>query len=290
MSAGEQSAAGGSHSEPAGEVPDELRKELQELGLSPYEARLLLGMLKLGPANTYQLAQASNVPRTSTYPVLKGLSSKGLAYRLHSEGPAVWACVSRDEILEQLEQAEHERLRQFQERSERVRAMLAEFVPEDEAAEVEPAVRLLYHAAQRREVYQRLARQTHTEALFFVRAIDPGEPEGLDPVIAELAGRGVETRVLFAAGAERESSASPSIAAMHACREAGGYARAVDELPMDLAVFDRQAALVTLDAPAADEAALSTVALIEHPGFCEVLAEGFKHRWVGGAGCPCHDH
>ncbi|PSO52865.1 MAG: hypothetical protein BRC31_03830 [Actinobacteria bacterium QS_5_72_10] len=109
-------------------MSEELRREFQELGLSPYEARLLLAMVQVGPATTLELAQASGVPRTSTYPVLRGLSEKQLAYRLPSDGPAVYACLGRDEIFARLDALEQERLRQHRQRSQRVRLMLDEAV------------------------------------------------------------------------------------------------------------------------------------------------------------------
>lgn len=270
---------------PVEAVPEELRREFEDLGLSPYEARLLLAMLALGQANTLQLAQASGVPRTSIYPVLEGLAAKRLAHRLPADGPAVWAAKGRDEILEQLDAAEQERLRQYRARTERVRSLLAEAFP-DEAPVLEPPVRLLYTPAEQRKAYERLAAQTEAEALLFIRRPAPSDAHTLDPVIADLAAR-VETRVVYESEPAGGSGASPSIAAMQAVRAAGGYARVAEDLPVGLAVFDRQAVLVTFNGTAPGDA--PTVALIEDAGMATALAESFKYRWAGGAPCSCHD-
>lgn len=296
-----QSAGAGPRIDPEAvpPLPEELRREFQDLGLSPYEARLLLAMLQLGPANTLQLAQASGVPRTSTYPVLEGLGEKQLAYRIPGEGPAVWACVSREEILSRLDAIEQERLRQHRARSRRVRVMLDDAIPDDPPV-ARPALRLLHTPAEQHETYQRLAAATRHEALLAThlpptRTIfgqangDDEDGQGdLDPVIADLAGR-LETRVLFPTGQESTASASPTIAAMHACRDAGGLARTVPEVPLELAIFDRQAVLLTLS-PATRAGGAATVALIEHPGVADVLTDAFKYRWFGGAPCGCPDH
>jgi hypothetical protein len=262
-------------------MSEELRREFQELGLSPYEARLLLAMLQVGPATTLELAQASGVPRTSTYPVLRGLSEKQLAYRLPSDGPAVYACLGRDEIFARLDALEQERLRQHRQRSQRVRLMLDEAVPQ-QPVKSGPPVRLLATTAEQRDTYQRLAEQTHSEALI-AASLPNGNGDQLDGVLANLAGR-VETRVLYEA--DQGGGASPAIAAMHACREAGAYARTVDELAVEMAIFDRQAALLTLDR----SADTPTVALIEHAGTAEALTDAFKYRWGGGAPCACPNH
>lgn len=262
-------------------VPDGLRRELQDLGLTPYEARVLLAMLQLGPATTMQVAHLSGVPRTSTYPVLRGLSAKQLAHRVPGKGPAIWACVSRDKILERLDAAEQERLRQHRARGERVRTMLAEALPED-SPPAQPPVRLLYTAAEKRATYQRLASGAQAEALLFIRP--PFAPKGddLDPVVADLAAR-VQTRVLYEAEPDGGSDPSPALAAMQACRDAGGHACVVDELPMGLAVFDRKVALVTLDGPNPAHVDFPMVAMIEHAGFAAVLTQGFQYHWTEGA-------
>lgn len=263
-------------------VPEELRRELQDLGLSPYEARLLLAMLQLGPATTLDLAKASGVPRTSTYPVLRGLSEKQLAHRLPGDGPAVYACVGREEIFARLDALEQERLRQHRQRSQRVRALLDETIPQ-QAAAAHPTVRLLSTTAEQQQAYRRLAADTEHEALIAARL--RADADGLDAVLADLAGR-VETRVLYQA--DQGGGASPAIAAMHACQDAGAFARTVDQVPLEVAIFDRKAVLATLERPAGG--GTPTVALIEHAGVAEALTDGFKYRWGGGAPCACDDH
>lgn len=261
-----------------------LGRELQDLGLSPYEARLLLAMLQLGPATTLELAKASGVPRTSTYPVLKGLAEKQLAHRLPGDGPAVYGCVGREEIFARLDALEQERLRQHRQRSQRARAMLDELIPQHAAA-AHPTVRLLSTTAEHQQAYRRLAANTEAEALIATRLPADDDGGALDPVLADLAGR-VETRVLYQA--DQGGGASPAIAAMHACQDAGAFARTVDQVPVELAIFDRKAVLLTLERPAGG--GTPTVALIEHAGVAEALTDGFKYRWGGGAPCACDDH
>jgi len=77
-----------------------IQREFEELGLSPYQAGVLLALMRLGSANSLQLARASAVPRTSTYQVLEELGLKGLAVRIPGDGPAVWASPGREEVFQ----------------------------------------------------------------------------------------------------------------------------------------------------------------------------------------------
>ena len=110
-------------------VPDSLRRELQELGLRPYEARVLLALLRAGSANSAQLAELSGVPRTSTYQVMEALTEQGLAERVPTHGPAVWTCQGWEAVVDVLDAAEEERLRQHHARTSRLRQALAEALP-----------------------------------------------------------------------------------------------------------------------------------------------------------------
>ncbi len=110
-------------------MSDSLRRELQELGLRPYEARVLLALLQAGSANSAQLAELSGVPRTSTYQVMEALTDHGLAERVPTHGPAVWTCSGWEAVVDVLDAAEEERLRQHHARTRRLRSSLAEALP-----------------------------------------------------------------------------------------------------------------------------------------------------------------
>src|SRR5947208_1665574 len=55
----------------AGIALEALRREFEELGLSTYEARILLAILRLGSGSPGQLARFADVPRTSAYQILE---------------------------------------------------------------------------------------------------------------------------------------------------------------------------------------------------------------------------
>jgi len=110
-------------------VAERLRRELQELGLRPYEARVLLALLRAGSANSAQLAELSGVPRTSTYQVMEGLTELGLAKRVPIHGPAVWTSSGWEAVVDVLDAAEEERLREHHARTLQLRQILSEVLP-----------------------------------------------------------------------------------------------------------------------------------------------------------------
>lgn len=97
--------------------------------MRPYGARLLLALLRTGSGTSAQLAELSGVPRTSVYSVMETLSEEGLVEAVPTVGPAVWTCPSWEVVVDLLDAAEEERLRQHHERTQRLREELVHVIP-----------------------------------------------------------------------------------------------------------------------------------------------------------------
>lgn len=106
-------------------VMESLRRELEGLGLPPYQARVLAALLQLGTANSNELARLSGIPRTSTYPVMEALAAQDLVERLPTLGPAEWTCRSWKTVVKALEADGYERMRQYEAQLGRLRKILA---------------------------------------------------------------------------------------------------------------------------------------------------------------------
>lgn len=265
-----------------------LRRELQELGLSPYEAGVLLALLRLGSANTLDLSRASEVPRTSTYQILEDLKSKRLAQRLPGNGPAVWTCPGGDEVLERLDAAQEEQLRRHRDRADLVRGSLRELVPERPAVPL-PDVHLIFGAAQAKTTYERLLAEARSELLVFNRPPYSWNPGQVNPAVQAL-DPNVKTRALYQAAQLEDEAFRKAIEAYH---HVGVEGRVVTgELPVKLAVADRKEALITMTSPVPIEVGFPTVLHIENPGFAALQAEAFDHRWATAVPYDVHlsDH
>lgn len=87
---------------------------LQDLGLRPYDAKVLVALVDIGQAGTNELAEASGVPRTSIYKVMEDLDARGIVQVLPRCRPAVWTTRGWKAILDTLESEAIEQLTSYQ--------------------------------------------------------------------------------------------------------------------------------------------------------------------------------
>lgn len=267
-------------------VPETVRRTLEDLGLSPYEARVLLALLRAGSSNSSQLARLADVPRTSTYAVLESLSDRGLAHRLPGEGPTIWATPGSDEVLERLDTAkaaaQEEQLRQYRSTVSEARRLLAETIPEQPAVSL-PYVHFVRGAPQVRKGFEQLIADAEHEVVMFNRPPYTWDPGTVNPAVIEMLERGVQTRVLYQADQWLDPAAEGFRASHLAYHRAGVQPMVVDELPIKLAVADRRVALIGMRGPveAVDaEKSFPTNLLIEDPGMAQTLALSFEQLWA----------
>ena len=264
-------------------LPASLRRGLEDLGLSPYEARVLLALFKLGSANSTQLAKESTVPRTAVYPVLESLGTKRLAERLGGEGPAVWATPGREEVFARLQAAlaaeQDERMRQHAERAGEIQKQLATALPEAPQAAL-PYVHILRGASHVKATYDALLARARFEQLMFTRppyAYTVGKP---NQAVLDMLARGVRSRVLYQAEQWHEPAAESFRAEMDVYHRAGVEARLADEVPTKLVVVDRAEVLLGMAHPTLEDKGYPTFVHLEHPGAAAVLADSFEQRWA----------
>jgi sugar-specific transcriptional regulator TrmB len=262
----------------SGPIPESLLHEFEQLDLSPYEARVLLALLRLGSANTAHLARHSGVPRTSTYQVLEELNRKGLAQRMSVEGPAVWASPGRDEVFDRLDAAQEERLRQHRARTANLRDVLARTFPEAPEA-AGPYVHVIQGASQVSTIYERLLAEAQEELLVFNRPPYSFPRDEVNDAVLDALRRGVKARALYQDPQWNDPEAEPfrrAMARYHAAVEG----RLVDDLPIKLALADRKLALLAMTDPVLPEVGFPTTLLVEHPGFAALQAEAFERLWA----------
>ncbi|MEM2900540.1 MAG: helix-turn-helix domain-containing protein [Thermoplasmata archaeon] len=92
---------------------DERLKKLMEMGLTEYQARVYLALLKLGKTTAGEIPSESKVPRTRIYSTLKGLHEKGLV-EIIPEKPAKYAPVKIENFLQAQVDALHKKADELQ--------------------------------------------------------------------------------------------------------------------------------------------------------------------------------
>jgi sugar-specific transcriptional regulator TrmB len=260
-------------------IPEPLLRGFLDLGLSPYEARVLLALLRRGSANSVDLARLSGVPRTAVYPVLQGLGTRGLAARIPGPGPAVWASPGRDQVMERLKTAEEDRVRLHRERADEVRKLLDRSLPEEPADVALPFVHVLPGAKQMKTTYEELLGEAEAEVVMFTRPPYTWTFPNPNQAVLDMLERGVDVRVLYEAEQWEDPSAEGFRTEMNLYHEAGVRARLADSLPIKLVIVDRRVALVNMLHPVAVDGYPMTLH-IEHPGFSAIAAVAFDQFWA----------
>lgn len=272
------------------------RRELEELGLSSYEARVLLAVLRLGSANSAELAKVSGVPRTSAYQVLEELGDKRLVERVPGGRAAVWTSPGTDLVFDRLDAAQEARLRDHRARTARLRKALSE-PPATAGAVSPPFLHTVQGAAEVRSVYDRLLAGAAAEVLVFNRppysttanvvktTDDPAGQDEVNPLVLEALARGVRFRALYQESQWSDPESAEFRRAMDVYHRAGVDARLVDELPTKLAVADRATVLLALPDPV-QQIGFPTNLFIDHAGFAALQADAFEHRWASARPLP----
>lgn len=276
----------------AGPAADRLQSELEELGLGPYEARILLALMRVGQGTVADLYPVASIPRTSAYPALQMLSDKGLAVRKPGPGMAVWTAPPPDIVFERLqaalERANAERMSRHVARSARVRELIADTLPADNRVSL-PYVHLLHGPSEMKTAYERLLIGATSHFVMFTRPPYAWSMPDPNPIVLATLARGVRARVLYQAAEWNDPNAADFRAEMEEYHRAGTEARLALDLPIKLVVVDDSRTLVAMPDPVAPELTYPMTMLIEHPGYARVHAAGFERLWLMAQPLPPAD-
>lgn len=87
----------------------ELLSELMALGLTEYEGKVYLALLKENPANGYQISKKTGVPRSMVYEALGRLHARGVILKSGDKRQTVYRPLPPDQMLERYDR-QHRRL------------------------------------------------------------------------------------------------------------------------------------------------------------------------------------
>lgn len=259
----------------------------EELGLTSYEARLLVALIRVGEATAAQLSQLSGVSRPNVYLRLEALANRGLAEPRQGKVTR-WVSPGATEVVNRLRALNDEKLIKARSQIARccdaARRVLDELGPEMPRVPA-PYVKLLSSELQSSVLYERLMTEVEDDVLVCNRGPYPGDLD-LDPAVIDALGRGVRMRALYRA-VEVEDASSRAVLSCAIAYEAAGVAcRVVDDVPLGLAVFDRTLVLLSLPSLAQGDEPFPTNFAVEHPGFASWCARAFDQTWLTGTPLP----
>jgi sugar-specific transcriptional regulator TrmB len=75
---------------------------LRVLGMSLYEARVYVALLRHGPQNGNELSKSAAIPSSKVYSTLEKLASKGIVHSARRNATTRYVCISPEELMHRL--------------------------------------------------------------------------------------------------------------------------------------------------------------------------------------------
>ena len=251
-------------------------ERLVRLGLTLYEARAYVALVRRDASTPAEVARLAGVPRPRIYDVLESLVGKGLA----ADRPgrtAKYVATPPERVAAQLMLVHQERVAAL----------------DDDARELVDELRSAYQAGQQ-----------HTDPLDYIEVIR--SPEAVATKFNELQGT-VEREMLVFSKTPVAVSVDENVVGLELARrnvlrsmyefsvledevqlngvraflEAGEEARFVEALPMKLGIIDERTVLFALPDPIAGRDDVTTL-VIEQPHLAHTLKIAFESVWASG--------
>src|SRR5262245_24342290 len=72
---------------------------LRVLGMSLYEARIYVGLLRHGPQNGNEVSKSAGIPSSKVYSTLERLAGKGIVHSVRTGTGTQYVCISPQELV-----------------------------------------------------------------------------------------------------------------------------------------------------------------------------------------------
>jgi HTH-type transcriptional regulator, sugar sensing transcriptional regulator len=249
---------------------------LMRLGLTSYEAKTYLALIKRDSFTAAQVARQAEVPRQRIYDVLGSLVEKGLAST--KPGRAVkYSATAPDLAIPRLVADHRTRLEAMEADAE---LMVAEMAKEYAAGqrETDPLdyIEVLRDRRAINERFAQLQRQIQHEILVFTKAPYATPPqdnlEGLEVL------RTHEARSMYELSLFDDPDATAGVKMFI---DQGEGARFLPELPLKLVIIDENIVMFGMEDPVAGSDDL-TIVVVEHPSLARILKVAFESCWSQG--------
>lgn len=255
---------------------DDFVAQLTRLGLTSYEAKAYLTLIRRDSFTAAQVARQSGLPRQRIYDVLGSMVQKGLA--VARPGNVVkYAATPPDAAINQLLANHRDDLSRIESAA---RSMVSDLEPAYKAGqrETDPLeyIEVLRDKRAINERFIELQNAVKKEILVFTKppyATPPQENiEGLEVIASH------DARSLY----EYSIFDDPKVArGVERFVEAGEQARFVPSLPLKLVIIDETIVMFGMEDPVAGSSDL-TIVTVEHQSLAKVLKTAFNAIWDTG--------
>ncbi len=250
--------------------------QLAQLGLTSYEAKAYLTLIRRESFTAAQVARQSGLPRQRIYDVLASLVEKGLA--VARPGNVVkYSATPPESAVELMLSAHRENLESMEHRA---REMASDLKPAYEAGQAnsDPLefIEVLRDKRAINERFAELQASVKREILVFTKPPYATPPqENVDGLQLT---RTHEARSLYEYSVFDEPAV---IRGVQRFLEAGEQARFVPSLPLKLVIIDETIVMFGMEDPVAGSSDL-TIMVVEHRALAQVLKTAFDAMWQTG--------
>lgn len=256
---------------------DRRAADLEELGLTNYEARVYLALIRRDVFTAAEVAREAQVPRQRVYDVLEGLTRRQLAV-LHPGKVAGYSAVAPEIAVDRLMEQQRRSLGRLERLSDE---LARELLPtwDSGRTHTDPLdyVEVLRDAADISDRFDRIQNEAERELLSFSRPpwVTPSENLAGLEASARLHAAGRTVRSLYS----RDVLDDPvMLEVVRRFGEVGEEIRIADSLPLKLIVADGSTVLCDMPDPVA-RAGATTSLVIRHPSLAETLRMAFQSIW-----------
>jgi len=250
--------------------------DLVGLGLTQYEAKTYVALVRRDSSTAAQVSRLAGVPRQRIYDVLSSLAEKGLA--ASRPGDVVkYTAVAPEQAIGRLVELQREA---FTRAESMATAALAELTPAYVAGQKESDpleyIEVLRDRRAINERFTELQRGIEHEILVFTK------PPYATPAQENVEGLDVATNHVARSVYELSAFDDPAfIAGVERFLSAGEEARFVPHLPLKLVIIDEAIVLFGMEDPIAGSPDL-TLLVIEHAALAQILKMAFGAVWASG--------
>lgn len=261
-----------------------LIEDLQELGLNVYEAKVYLAIIERSSMNTAEITQVSGVPRARTYDILDNLVRRGLASLKPGKQKrysAIDIDIFRQRLIADNREESLKREQKIDKIARELKTKIAKiYTPENQISDPLQYIEIIKNPMQIHKRFQQLTVESKKEILILTKPPYAGNQTQVVEQFrqqAKLMKRGVKVKSIYEIPKE-PAAKNWWIQVVNKAVEAGEDARAIDELPMKLAIFDEQIVLYTLEDPVLRQSSVTTM-IIEHRSLAKSLKMLFNNIW-----------
>jgi HTH-type transcriptional regulator, sugar sensing transcriptional regulator len=251
-------------------------ERLQRLGLTSYEARAYLALLRRDTSTAAETARVAGLPRQRVYDVLSSLVEKGLAST--RPGRAVkYSATPPEQALENLVAQHRQQLHALErDTASMIDSLTPAYLAGQEHTDPLEYIEVLRDRRAINERFGELEKGIKDEILVFTK------PPYATPVHEHE--EGLEVARSHRARSVYEFSAFDDRRFVEGVRryiEAGEEARFVDRLPLKLVIIDERIVMFGIEDPVAGSSIL-TMIVVDHPTLARLLKVAFEAIWETG--------